>query len=163
MAWELQIASWGLRCIAPAINAYRRWRRKPSFVERFGSGWSTGEDGQRHILTLLCSLTVTNESRRDGLIIVRVQARRGRWFAFWHRLQDSHFCDIGEERVGIPGSPGVLIPPHTSMPMQFPQPLVIKTLPRPRTKMLSFRIVATDQFGDRHSKQLRLRRFNAGT
>jgi hypothetical protein len=61
MAWE-QIAFWGLKLIGPAINAYRRWQRKPKFVERSGSGWGTGEDGARHIVHLRGQLTLTNQT-----------------------------------------------------------------------------------------------------
>jgi hypothetical protein len=133
MAWE-QIAFWGLKLIAPAINAYRRWQRKPVFVERSGSGWGTGEDGNRRILHFRGQLTLTNQSRKDGLLVVRIQVGCGHW----GRLEDCYFCDVGEERVG-PGSPGVLIPPHTSVLMQIPHPFIVNSLPRPRSKMLSFR------------------------
>jgi hypothetical protein len=91
MAWE-QFAFLGLKLIAPAINAYRRWQRKPVFVERSGSGWGTGEDGRgMRFLLFRGQLTLINQSRKDELVIVRVQVGRGRW----GRLEDRDFYDIG--------------------------------------------------------------------
>jgi hypothetical protein len=158
MAWE-QIAYLGFRCLGPVISAYRRWQRKPAFAERSGSGWRAGKNGERCVLHLRGQLTLTNQSARNGLLVVRVQVARSSFIAFWQHLEDCHFCDIGEDRVGAPLTPGVPIPARTAMPMQVAHPFTVKALPRQRTKRLSFRIVVTDQFGDRHSKRLKLGMF----
>jgi hypothetical protein len=99
------------------------------------------------------SLTLINESRKDELVIVRVQIGRRRW----GRLEDRDFYDIGEE----PAGPGFLTPiaPGATVMMQVSHHFIVKSLPRSRVKKLSFRIVATDQFGDRHRKRLRPSRF----
>jgi hypothetical protein len=76
----------------------------------------------------------------------------------WRGLEDCFFCDIAGERVS-PFSPGVVIEPRTAPLMEVRHPFHVVKLPRPRTKVLSFRFVVTDQFDNRHSKHVRLRRF----
>jgi hypothetical protein len=74
-------------------------------------------------------------------------------------LEDCYFCDVGDDRVG-PFSPGAKIEPRTTALMQINHPCVVERLPRPRAKMLSFRIVLTDQFDKTHSKRIRVGKLN---
>ncbi len=89
------------------------------------------------------------------MIVVRVRVGRGA-FAYGPALQDCHFCDIGDERVG-PFSPGVKIYPRTTATMQVNHPFNVDKLPR--TKMISGRIVVTDQFNRTLGKRIRLGKF----
>jgi hypothetical protein len=152
----------GLKFGTALINAYRALRnrlpkRRPKliFAEKAQSSWGVGEDGTRRVVHLRALLSVTHDSRQDGVLVVRVEVRQGA-FALWRRPQDCNFCDIGGERVGLV-SP--LIPPRTATTMQIAHPFLVEALPHPRTRVLSFWIAATDQFDYRHSKRVRSRKF----
>ncbi len=135
----------------------RRWRLV--FVERSFSGWTSGQIGEKWIITLRSHLTVTNPNDRSGVIVVRVQV--GRTGLLNRRaLQDCHFCDIAGERVS-PLSPGVLVEARTTAMMEITHPFERTKRPGERTKTLSFRVIATDQFNRRHIKRIKVQRFGA--
>lgn len=158
-----QGAVWGLKLIAPLIRAYHawqslqaKWRRKLIFVRKAHSGWVANEGYGQRVVHLHAPFTVTHQERDAGVLVGRVQVRRGA-FAFWRDLEDCDFCDIGGERV-MPISPGVVIKPRMASLMEVRHPFRVETLPSRRTKRLSFLIVATDQFDNRHCKRVRLPR-----
>jgi hypothetical protein len=161
-----QLAIWGLKLFSPLIQAIRALRslfpkRRPKliFAEKSVSSWNAGEADGRRVLHLHALLAVTNDCQQDGLAVVRTQVRRGA-FAFWHQMEDCYFCDIGDDRVS-PISAGVVITPRTTAAMVVRHPFFdIVKLPRPRTRWLSFRITATDQFNRRHNKRLWARKIS---
>jgi hypothetical protein len=155
------------KLVAPTLRLFRALlifflgRRRPRlvFVERTLSGWASGQDGEKWIITLRSHLVVTNPGDHDGVVVVRVQIGRT---GFVHRrtLQDCHFCDIAGERV-FHLSPGVLINPRTTATMEITHPFEVERAPAERTRTLSFRVFATDQLNRRHLKRIRSQRFGA--
>lgn len=161
-----QGAVWALKLISPLIRAYHtvrsvqaQWRRKLIFSQKAHSGWAANEGYGERVVHLDARFTVAHQDRDIGVVVARVQVRRGA-FTFWRHLEDCDFCDVAEERV-TPFSPGVVIAPRTAPLMVVKHPFRVATLPPPRTKMLSFQIVVTDQFDGRHRKRVRLRKFGA--
>ena len=153
------------RLIGPMVG-FLRWlrsliggrQRKLIFVERSLSGWSVGTAGEQTIVTMISQLAVSNPNQRDALIVVRVRVSRGP-FPYWRALQDCDFCDIADERVNPITSAGVRIAPRTTATMRVQHPFEVNKAPRPRTRLMSFRIVVTDQFNRTHRKRVRLRTF----
>lgn len=115
-----------------------------------------GEDGRR-VFQVSALFAVTNDSQEKEAWITRLQVQfRYSAFAFWGPLEDCLSCDIGDAHVILPIVPGALIAPHTTTTMGIAHLFDVAMLPQPRAKALFFRIVITDQFGERQSKRVRL-------
>lgn len=158
-----QAALFGVKLVAPLIRIYRallpKRRQNLIFVAKPLGTWASaieGEDGRR-IFQVCALFAVTNDSQEKEAWITRLQVQfRYSAFAFWRPLEDCLSCDIGDARVILPTVPGALIAPHTTATIGIAHLFNVARLPEPRAKALFFRIVVTDQFGERHSKRVRL-------